>query len=78
MKSRFLGLWASALIFLFGACSINKKISKQANVLLIKDTAIRTGHIGISLFEPSIGTIIMHHIISFLPVILNYFLFMLD
>ncbi len=56
MKSRFLGLWASALIFLFGACSINKKISKQANVLLIKDTAIRTGHIGISLFEPSSNT----------------------
>ncbi len=56
MKCRFLALELVLFIFLLGSCSINKKISKQANLLLMNDTSIRTGHIGISLFEPSTNT----------------------
>jgi serine-type D-Ala-D-Ala carboxypeptidase/endopeptidase (penicillin-binding protein 4) len=37
------------------SCSINKQISRQANTILLKDTAIRHGHIGISIYEPATG-----------------------
>jgi len=40
--------------FLF-SCSVSKKISKQANNILINDTAISKGHIGISIYEPATG-----------------------
>ncbi len=43
------------LLSLFTSCSINKQISKQANSLLLKDSAISTGHIGISIYEPATG-----------------------
>ena len=35
------------------SCSVSKQISKQANTILLNDTAIRTGHIGISIYEPA-------------------------
>lgn len=42
------------LIFL-SSCSISKQIGKQANAILINDSAVRTGHIGISIYEPATG-----------------------
>ena len=36
-------------------CSVSHKISKEANSILLKDTAIRQGHIGISIYEPATG-----------------------
>lgn len=41
--------------FLFTSCSISKQISKQANTFLLQDSAIRKGHIGISIYEPATG-----------------------
>ena len=43
-------------IFLFASCSVSKQISKRANTVLINDTAISTGHIGISIYEPATNT----------------------
>lgn len=40
--------------FLF-SCSVSKQISKQARSILINDTAISQGHIGISIYEPATG-----------------------
>jgi len=37
------------------ACSVSKQISKQASSILLNDTAISTGHIGISIYEPATG-----------------------
>ncbi|MBP6431478.1 MAG: D-alanyl-D-alanine carboxypeptidase [Ferruginibacter sp.] len=35
------------------SCSVTKQISKQASSTLLKDSAINTGHIGISIYEPA-------------------------
>jgi D-alanyl-D-alanine carboxypeptidase/D-alanyl-D-alanine-endopeptidase (penicillin-binding protein 4) len=40
-------------LFLFSSCSISKQISKQANSILLKDSVISFGHIGISIYEPA-------------------------
>ncbi len=48
-------------LFLLSSCSINKQISKQASNLLLADTAIRHGHIGISIFEPATGKYWYNH-----------------
>ena len=40
------------LLFL-SSCSVSKQISKQANLILLSDSAISTGHIGISIYEPA-------------------------
>ena len=42
-----------ALVVLFSSCSVSKQISKQATRVLLKDSAISTGHIGISIYEPA-------------------------
>jgi serine-type D-Ala-D-Ala carboxypeptidase/endopeptidase (penicillin-binding protein 4) len=42
-----------SLLIIFASCSVSKQISKQANNILLNDTAIRTGHIGISIYEPA-------------------------
>ena len=42
--------------FLLFSCSVSKQISKQANTILLNDTAISTGHIGISIYEPATNT----------------------
>ena len=41
--------------FIFSSCSVSKQISKQAEKILLTDSAIRTGHIGISIYEPATG-----------------------
>lgn len=43
------------------SCSVNKQLSKQANNLLLKDSAIAAGHIGISIFEPATGKFWYNH-----------------
>lgn len=41
-----------AVLYLLSSCSVNKTITKQAG-LLLKDSAINTGHMGISIYEPA-------------------------
>ena len=38
------------------SCSVSKQINKQANAILLQDSVINTGHIGISIFEPATNT----------------------
>jgi D-alanyl-D-alanine carboxypeptidase/D-alanyl-D-alanine-endopeptidase (penicillin-binding protein 4) len=47
--------WLGCLCLLsfISSCSVSKQIGKQANAILLKDTAISTGHIGISIYEPA-------------------------
>ncbi|MEP7145089.1 MAG: D-alanyl-D-alanine carboxypeptidase [Ferruginibacter sp.] len=40
-------------VILLLSCSISKQISKQATSVLLKDSAISPGHIGISIYEPA-------------------------
>lgn len=50
------GLWVRLLFlipYFLLSCSISKQISKQANSFLLQDSAIRQGHIGISIYEPA-------------------------
>ena len=35
------------------SCSISKQLSRQSHQILLQDSAISTGHIGISIFEPA-------------------------
>ena len=46
------GIFGSSLIMLV-SCTVSKQIYKQANTILLKDTVINTGHIGISIYEPA-------------------------
>ena len=43
------------------SCSVTKQISKQANAILLNDSAIRTGHIGISIYEPATNKYLYNH-----------------
>lgn len=43
------------------SCSVSKQINKQAEKLLFADSAIRQGHIGISVYDPSSGKYIYNH-----------------
>jgi D-alanyl-D-alanine carboxypeptidase/D-alanyl-D-alanine-endopeptidase (penicillin-binding protein 4) len=54
-KSKELLIIHCALIILFSSCSVSKQIARQADAILIKDTAISQGHIGISIYEPATG-----------------------
>ncbi len=40
--------------FLF-SCSVCRQVSRQANIILLQDSAISKGHIGISIYEPATG-----------------------
>ena len=40
-------------LLILTSCSVSKQISKQANQILLKDSVINTGHIGISIYEPA-------------------------
>ncbi len=53
-----IGQLGSCLLILcfINSCSMSKRISKQASTILLSDTAIRTGHIGISIYEPATNT----------------------
>ena len=45
----------------FFSCTISKQISKQADKILLNDTAIRSGHMGISIYEPATGKYWYNH-----------------
>ena len=47
--------WVCCLLLIgfISSCSVSKQIGKQANTVLLNDTAISTGHIGISIYEPA-------------------------
>ena len=47
--------------FFLSSCSVSKRISRQADHLLLKDPAISQGHIGISIFDPSTGKYVYNH-----------------
>ncbi|MCW3089025.1 MAG: hypothetical protein JWP81_94 [Ferruginibacter sp.] len=42
-------------LLMVSSCSVSKQISKQATKVLLKDSAVSTGHIGISIYEPATG-----------------------
>lgn len=46
----------SCSIFFLAYCSVSKNISKIANASLLNDSAIITGHMGISIYEPATNT----------------------
>lgn len=50
-----IGRWLGFLLLLgfISSCSLSRQIGIQANDILLKDTAISTGHIGISIYEPA-------------------------
>ena len=60
MKSTYY-LVLITLITLFTSCSVTQQISKQADTILIKDSSIKTGHIGISIYEPATGKYWYNH-----------------
>ncbi|MFM6924121.1 MAG: D-alanyl-D-alanine carboxypeptidase [Ferruginibacter sp.] len=54
-RSLVIGHWVSCLLILtfISSCSVSKQINKQAQTILLSDSAISTGHIGISIYEPA-------------------------
>src|SRR5665647_2784765 len=40
-------------MLMLASCSVSKQISKKATKILLNDSAISTGHIGISIYEPA-------------------------
>ena len=42
-------------LYLLSSCSLAKKIAKEADTVLLKDSAVSTGHMGISIYEPATG-----------------------
>lgn len=58
MRVRLLFLISYVLL---SSCSISKQISKQANTILIHDSVISQGHIGISIYEPATGKYWYNH-----------------
>lgn len=49
------------LLSLISSCVVTKQINKQADSILLKDTAISTGHIGISIYEPATNKYWYHY-----------------
>jgi D-alanyl-D-alanine carboxypeptidase/D-alanyl-D-alanine-endopeptidase (penicillin-binding protein 4) len=45
----------------FSSCSVNRQLKTQANRLLLNDSAISAGHIGISIYEPATGKYWYNH-----------------
>ncbi|MEO6733392.1 MAG: D-alanyl-D-alanine carboxypeptidase [Ferruginibacter sp.] len=43
-------------LVMLSSCSVSKQISRQASGILLKDPAISSGHIGISIYEPASGS----------------------
>jgi D-alanyl-D-alanine carboxypeptidase/D-alanyl-D-alanine-endopeptidase (penicillin-binding protein 4) len=43
------------LLIILSSCSIQQKISRSANQLVIKDSSLLTAHVGISIYEPASG-----------------------
>lgn len=45
-----------SILFILSSCSVSHQISQSADKILLKDSAISTGHIGISIYEPAINS----------------------
>ncbi len=45
--------FAVVAVFLLQSCSVSKQINKQAKEILLQDSIIKTGHAGISIYEPA-------------------------
>ncbi len=43
-------------MFVISSCSVSRHITNQADAILLNDSAISKGHIGISIFEPATNT----------------------
>jgi len=57
-----IGIFLVSFAVLFvSSCSVSKQVSKQATKLLLKDSAISSGHIGISIYEPATNTYWYNH-----------------
>src|SRR5215470_14313109 len=41
-----------SLFYILSSCSIQKQISKSASQLVLKDSSLKTAHVGISIYEP--------------------------
>ncbi|MEO6721202.1 MAG: D-alanyl-D-alanine carboxypeptidase, partial [Ferruginibacter sp.] len=48
-------------ISILASCSVSKQISKQSNKILLADSAVSTGHIGISIYEPATNSFWYDH-----------------
>ncbi len=44
-------LFIGCILIVFSSCSVSKQIAKQASRILLQDSVISTGHIGISIYE---------------------------
>ena len=53
MKFRYSLFLVPCILFILASCSVSRQISKKAGSILLNDTAISTGHIGISIYEPA-------------------------
>jgi D-alanyl-D-alanine carboxypeptidase/D-alanyl-D-alanine-endopeptidase (penicillin-binding protein 4) len=53
MKVIFRGSHAVFYCMLFTACSLQKKIGQSAQALILNDTALRTAHTGITIYDPA-------------------------
>jgi serine-type D-Ala-D-Ala carboxypeptidase/endopeptidase (penicillin-binding protein 4) len=47
--------------WLLQSCSVSKQIHQQAQKILLQDTVINTGHIGISIYDPSTNTYLYNY-----------------
>ncbi len=63
MKKNFaLSLFLLSYVLLaFTSCTISKQVSKKATSILLKDSAISQGHIGVSIYEPATGKYWYNH-----------------
>ena len=43
----------NSVFFILSSCSIQKQLSKSATRIVLKDSSLRTAHVGISIFEPT-------------------------
>ena len=60
-NSKELLVFNYALLILLSSCSVSKQIAQQAETILLKDSAISSGHIGISIYEPATGRYWYNH-----------------
>jgi serine-type D-Ala-D-Ala carboxypeptidase/endopeptidase (penicillin-binding protein 4) len=52
---------ASLFILVMQSCSVSKQIDKQAHKILLQDSVINTGHIGISIYDPANNTYLYNY-----------------
>ncbi len=53
--------FACIFLLLLGSCAINRQIGKQAKSILLTDSIIATGHVGICIYEPATGKYLFNY-----------------